>query len=318
MAQRRGKTVEDGLDVAMAMTLALFCMVGADASAATITDAQHHIKHIIIIMQENRSFDSYFGTFPGADGLPTDAQGQFTTCVPLDVADRDRGCVKPFHDTSFVQGGGPHGAPDFVFDRDNGKMDGFVQRQIVARRFCEEIQNFGNPQCIGAQRHDTMGYHTDAEIPNYWPYAKTYMLQDHLYESVSSYSLPSHLMMVSEWSARCKSANPMSCATDLNPPRKKSDTLPYSWTALTWLLDLYDVPWKYYLSEGGTPDCDDQNADDVCDPEIQSAAVSTFWNPLPRFVDFAQKVKINPKYADHLSKVDELYKAVGKLARCLR
>jgi phospholipase C len=30
----------------------------------------HKIKHIIVVMQENRSFDSYFGTFPGADGLP--------------------------------------------------------------------------------------------------------------------------------------------------------------------------------------------------------------------------------------------------------
>jgi len=30
----------------------------------------HTIKHVIIVMQENRSFDSYFGTYPGADGIP--------------------------------------------------------------------------------------------------------------------------------------------------------------------------------------------------------------------------------------------------------
>ncbi len=30
----------------------------------------HKIKHVVVIMQENRSFDSYFGTFPGADGIP--------------------------------------------------------------------------------------------------------------------------------------------------------------------------------------------------------------------------------------------------------
>ena len=34
----------------------------------------HKIKHVIIVMQENRSFDSYFGTFPGADGIPTDGR----------------------------------------------------------------------------------------------------------------------------------------------------------------------------------------------------------------------------------------------------
>jgi phospholipase C len=30
----------------------------------------HKIRHVIVVMQENRSFDSYFGTFPGADGIP--------------------------------------------------------------------------------------------------------------------------------------------------------------------------------------------------------------------------------------------------------
>ena len=40
----------------------------------------HKIQHIVIIMQENRSFDHYFGTYPGADGLPRQ-NGQFTVCV---------------------------------------------------------------------------------------------------------------------------------------------------------------------------------------------------------------------------------------------
>ncbi len=37
---------------------------------ASIPSNIHKIKHVVIIMQENRSFDSYFGTFPGADGIP--------------------------------------------------------------------------------------------------------------------------------------------------------------------------------------------------------------------------------------------------------
>ena len=40
------------------------------------------IKHIIIIMQENRSFDHYFGTFPGADGIPMDDAGVPLACLP--------------------------------------------------------------------------------------------------------------------------------------------------------------------------------------------------------------------------------------------
>ena len=41
----------------------------------------HRIRHVVVIMQENRSFDSYFGTFPGAHGLPAE-DGRFTVCVP--------------------------------------------------------------------------------------------------------------------------------------------------------------------------------------------------------------------------------------------
>ena len=42
----------------------------------------HKIQHVVVIMQENRSFDSYFGTFPGADGIPHDGNGVPTVCSP--------------------------------------------------------------------------------------------------------------------------------------------------------------------------------------------------------------------------------------------
>ena len=43
----------------------------------------HKIKHVVIIMQENRSFDSYFGTYPGADGIPGLAGHPGTVpCIP--------------------------------------------------------------------------------------------------------------------------------------------------------------------------------------------------------------------------------------------
>jgi len=42
----------------------------------------HKIQHIVIVMQENRSFDNYFGTYPGADGIPRDQSGRFAVCSP--------------------------------------------------------------------------------------------------------------------------------------------------------------------------------------------------------------------------------------------
>src|SRR5437870_4065056 len=64
----------------------------------------HKIKHVVIIMQENRSFDSYFGTFPGADGIPM-RDGAPTVCLPNPVTQH---CVRPFHDAGPINAGGPH------------------------------------------------------------------------------------------------------------------------------------------------------------------------------------------------------------------
>jgi phospholipase C len=66
----------------------------------------HVIKHVVIIMQENRSFDSYFGTYPGADGIPF-SNGVPTACVPDPV---NHTCLRPYHDANAVNHGGPHDA----------------------------------------------------------------------------------------------------------------------------------------------------------------------------------------------------------------
>ena len=50
-----------------------------------LEQAKEHLKHLVFIVQENRSFDHYFGTFPGADGIPM-RNGRPTVCVPDPVA----------------------------------------------------------------------------------------------------------------------------------------------------------------------------------------------------------------------------------------
>ena len=73
------------------------------AQAAALTGI-HKIRHVVIIMQENRSFDSFFGTFPGADGIPM-SNGVPTVCVPDPFAHH---CVRPFHTAADLNLGGPH------------------------------------------------------------------------------------------------------------------------------------------------------------------------------------------------------------------
>ncbi len=72
------------------------------AGRAAQTTGIHEIQHVIVIMQENRSFDSYFGTYPGADGIPMRG-GKPAVCVPNGIG----GCVRPFHDPSYRNAGGP-------------------------------------------------------------------------------------------------------------------------------------------------------------------------------------------------------------------
>ena len=109
--------------VRLVLIMAAWLAVAAAAPSAIAATGIHNIKHVVLIMQENRSFDSYFGTFPGADGIPRNRRGQFTVCVPNPVLGT---CEKPYHDPSDVNAGGPHMAVDAIADISGGKMDGFI------------------------------------------------------------------------------------------------------------------------------------------------------------------------------------------------
>jgi len=240
---------------------------------------------VIIIMQENRSFDSYFGTYPGAAGLPA-AGGRFTVCVN-DLATGH--CVYPFHDAAEVNGGGPHGTANATADVNGGRMDGFIAQAEAGKKGCV---NVNAPDCsIGAQ--DVMGYHDAREIPNYWAYASHYVLQDHMFEPNASWSLPQHLSMVSEWSAYCATVSPQSCRNALQSPGLPPDfqgggkqAPTYSWTDLSYLLYKGGVSWKYYVQAGVEPDCRNDAAD--CPPVNQNAKTPGIWNPLPYFATVQQ------------------------------
>src|SRR5712691_3579752 len=103
---------------------------GTQRKPAKAPAAIHKIKHVIVIMQENRSFDHYFGTYPGADGFPRTASGEFAVCVPDPVKGE---CQRPFHDTNDMNAGGPHGEANAIADVNGGKMDGFIAQAEGAR-----------------------------------------------------------------------------------------------------------------------------------------------------------------------------------------
>jgi phospholipase C len=259
----------------------------------------HKIRHAVIIMQENRSFDSYFGTFPGADGIPRG------TCVPDPMRG---GCIAPYHDPSDVNTGGPHGEAAAATDIDGGAMDGYVAAVEEARG--KKCANPDDPQCALSGQTDVMGYHDGGEIPNYWAYASNFVLQDHMFEPNLSWSLPEHLFEVSGWSARCAILfDPMSCTNALESPETPPSfnghhTEPnYAWTDITYLLHRRGVSWGYYVLAGGEPDCA-VDEDLSCATVSQNSATPGIWNPLPYFDTVREDAQLG-----NIQSVDGFYTA---------
>lgn len=126
------------------------------------------IEHIVIVLQENHTFDNYFGSFPGAEGT----SGK-SICIPKSKGSSN--CASPYQDSNLTPKDMNHSwnAAHECFD--GGAMDGFV--------FIE-----GNVE--------TMGYYAASEIPHYWNAAANYVLCDHYFTSVMSESAPNHLFLV--------------------------------------------------------------------------------------------------------------------------
>jgi phospholipase C len=237
----------------------------------------HKIRHIVIIMQENRSFDSYFGTFPHADGIPGLAghPGK-VPCLP----DPHEPCVKPFHDRHDLNHGGPHDTAPAFADINHGKMNGFI---IEQEKGLGSRPNRNPPDA-------SVGYHTGSDIPNYWKYAHDFVLDDHMFQPNLTWSLPAHLAIVSLWSAFCANHSPMSCHNALTHParmpnwgRNPTSKPPvYAWTDLTYLLHKHHVSWRYYIFKGIEPACE-SNLAASCAPVAQGPISSPSWNPLRYF-----------------------------------
>src|SRR4030088_3383315 len=125
------------------------------------------IEHIVFIIKENRSFDTYFGTFPGADGV-TIGRTSKGEGVPLN----------PTPDGLAFDLG--HRWGDAVKAIDGGKMDGF------------DLVTNGNVD--GALLPYTQMRESD--IPNYFAYARNFVLADHMFSSLTGPSFPNHLYTV--------------------------------------------------------------------------------------------------------------------------
>ncbi len=90
--------------------------------------AKSKIAHVVIVIQENRSFDNFFATFPGADGTRV---GKAAAMPPSIVSGCKHPITKatsiPLQEVSLVGNGSDldHIHTGYLTDLDHGKMDGF-------------------------------------------------------------------------------------------------------------------------------------------------------------------------------------------------
>jgi phospholipase C len=131
------------------------------ATAAPASDTSTPIKHFVYMMQGDRSFDNYFGTYPGADGIPAG------TCQKRIVTGPDKDCVEPF--ALHGQAVEPLGAGTVELNNqyDEGRMDGFVAAY----------------QNQGRDGSTVMGYYDQRDLPTYWGLANRYVLFDRFFSS---------------------------------------------------------------------------------------------------------------------------------------
>jgi phospholipase C len=187
----------------------ILLLVGGASSplVASVMSAPSKIQHLIFIVQENHSFDNYFGTYPGANGFPLGIS------IPINPAKSSLGFIQPFHlsvtqpifivgdelppgvsDPEELESSSAATVPPFPFQNesigrdlshawrvahiayDGGKMDGFILAEGSAL---------------------TMGYYNRNDIPYYWDYADNFVLDDNFFSSLMGPSFPNHLYIAS-------------------------------------------------------------------------------------------------------------------------
>jgi phospholipase C len=241
-------------------------------------------------MQENHSFDNYFGTYPGADGIPKD------TCMPVTprgegveqlfaapggaaaVRDSDQlrlgaaqsgaRCVRPFRlgNRSIDL---PHDVDAHQAQYAGGRMDGFVD--AVAE------ESVGPDPAV-------MGYYDRRDLPFHWKVADDYVLFDRFFQSAGAGSIPNHMFWVT--------------GTVGNPRGFGIPKEGFDMPTIFDRLEAAGIPWKFYI-DNYDPTVNYKT--DPFDPQVH-------WVPLLSFDRFLEDEHLN----SHIVDLDQYYEDLRK------
>jgi phospholipase C len=216
----------------------LWCVILVLTIVAASAVAQNPIKHVVFIVKENRSFDNYFGTFPGANGA---TEGTLSTGQRIPLQHMPDA---PPHDSD-------HTWYSALEALDNGQMDRF------------DLIPLGNVE------GDLMAYSqmTESDIPNYFAYARNFVLADNMFSSLHGPSMPNHLYTIAatsagdistpvqgskNWSWGCDGNNPNMRVQVMDQKGNIKLVFPcFDFLTLADVLDSASVSWKYYAPPEG-------------------------------------------------------------------
>jgi phospholipase C len=198
---------------------------------ARLTD----IEHVVFFIQENRSFDHYFGAYRGVRGFADrhplklkDGSGLPVFAQPGYPASGFGGRLYPFHLDVSASGECVH---DITHDWgpqhrswNGGRMDGFVREHLADE---------------GANGAVTMGHYTRADLPYYYALADAFTICDSYHCSVLGPSDPNHVYIVSATlDPAGRSGGPLI--------RNRSRNRQVSWTTMPEQLRERGISWKVY------------------------------------------------------------------------
>jgi phospholipase C len=222
------------------------CGYAATVGAIPTPQPTTPIHHLIVLVQQNRSFDHYFGTYPGAEGIPPG------TCLPVAPPPDRAGCVEPFWLGTGTSVAFSRSETIFVRQFNDGDMDGFVYALN--------------------ERHEdgaiAMGHYDGRDVPYYWNLADEYVLFDHFFSAARGGSIMNALYMIA--------ATSVSVAQRV--PTVGFGELPTVFDRLEEL----GVPWKFYVNRFD-PTVNYRSAADseVVPPQLQWVPLLSF----DRFLD---------------------------------
>ena len=247
----RRRLLEGGLALFGGLAMAGTPTISRVAGASTIARAKAvapagsdlgAIEHVIFIMQENRSFDHYFGSYRGARGFddhPASSLGAFSQPFLANTNRPPLGVQLPFHlDTGSGRGECTH---DINHDwgvqhlsMDAGAMDAFVTTHTRA--------SVDGP----VYGPETMGYYDRSDLPYHYALADAFTICDHYHCSVLGPTHPNRLMaLTGTIDPGGTHGGPV-----LTTKSAREALFSVNWTTVPELLEDAAISWKTYTTPG--------------------------------------------------------------------